>query len=149
MESLNPGWTAFRYVLLCTLLAGCRHAPPSQDSNLHALAAIYSQYLARHGGQYPRNEKDFKTFIGSLSSGLDAGQLDKMFISERDGKPYRIRYSEEKAWPLPNNIIAYEQEGKSDRRVVATDLGGVSELSEEEFRTRMAADTKAAPGGKR
>jgi hypothetical protein len=106
------------------------------QSNLKGLAAYYGQYQAKNRGQLPPNEKAFKDFIAadlSAAGGtITADKIDAMFISNRDDKPFVIRYSTDKSWQFPQ-LIAYEQEGRNGIRHVGYALGGVEAVSEERF----------------
>jgi hypothetical protein len=122
-------------IVLAVVLTGCEDArQQSRGSNLNRLATAYSQYLAHHGGQLPVNEIDLKSFIRSqVSGGIDDAQLATFLVSERDQKPYRIRYRTDKNWHA-TNIVAYEQQGLGGIRLAANSGGSVLEWSDEEFR---------------
>jgi hypothetical protein len=116
-------------------MAGCAESEhEEEESNLRSLAAFYNQYRAQHRGQMPANEKDFKDFIAKSGS----TNVDSLFISNRDGKPYVIKYRGDKSW-VPREIIAYEQEGRDGTREVATVVGGYEKLSEQDFQNQMTA----------
>jgi hypothetical protein len=108
-----------------------------QQTNLRGLAAYYSQYQAKNRGQLPANEKALKEFIAADLSAAgapaSADKIDAIFVSNRDGKPFIIRYGGDKAWQYPD-LMAYEQEGRNGMRHVGYTLGGVEALSEEQFR---------------
>jgi hypothetical protein len=105
-------------------------------TNLRGLAAYYSQYCARNGGQLPSNEKALKEYISADLTATGAPTstetIDAMFVSNRDGKPFVIRYGEDKSWQYPN-LMAYEQEGRNGMRHVGYAMGGVDVLSEEQL----------------
>jgi hypothetical protein len=95
----------------------------------------YNQYRANHRGQLPANENDFKSFIAK-SSGKP--NVDSVLISNRDDKPFVIKYRGDKSWLL-RNLIAYEQEGRNGVRDAADAAGGYQKLSDEEFQKKMNA----------
>ena len=109
------------------------------ESNLRLVAVLYSQYLAAHGGEAPRDAGDFRAFVQSLGPGVlqraGLSGLDELFVSARDGKPFAVKYKSEN-WAF-DGAIAYEQEGAGGTRYVATELGGVSEITEEQFVKRL------------
>ena len=61
--------------------------------------------------------------------------LNELLLSRRDGKPFAIHY-QNVDWKL-NHVIAYEQEGEDGKRCIASDLGAVSELTEEQVTDRL------------
>jgi hypothetical protein len=109
------------------------------ESNLRLVAVLYNQYTAAHAGDAPQDADDFRTFVRSLGPGVleraGLSGVDELLVSVRDGKAFAIKYQSED-WPL-SNAIAYEQEGANGTRFVATELGGVSEISEEQFLSRL------------
>ena len=134
-------------VLLATaaLASGCAESEQvERQSNLQAIAAYYSQFLAHHRGQLPANEEEFKEFIqakGGEALAYKGLSVDELFMSSRDGKPFVVRYRVDKSWPAPD-LVAYEQEGRDGIRHGATSIGGYAVISDEEFRdgtTRPAA----------
>jgi len=100
------------------------------ESNLRLVAVLYSQYLAAHGGETPRDEGDFRAFVHSLGPAVlervGLAGLDELFVSRRNGQPFAVKY-QGGGWAL-DGAIAHEQEGASGTRYVATELGGVSEF---------------------
>jgi hypothetical protein len=141
--SLHQLITCFVLVIFaCSLSSGCSGGKRVEEqSNLRSLAAYYSQYLAQHRGKLPADEKELKSFITADLAGSPpqaAASVDDLFISNRDGKPFVVKYRGNKSWRLPD-IVAYEQEGGDGTRHVATSVGGYEELTEEAFRQKMAA----------
>jgi hypothetical protein len=134
--------------LTCLAATGCSSQKKSLDreqSGLKKLVIFYGQYLSKHRGQPPTNEAEFKKFVQSLlppdakPSGGD--DLDRIFISGRDGKPYVVIYGQPKGPPglAGAPVIAYEQEGKGGKRWVASSLGAIEEVDEARFRKLVPA----------
>jgi hypothetical protein len=129
--------------LFVAAAGGCNERGRGQDvheSNLRLVAVLYSQYSSAHGGEAPRDAYDFRKFVQSLGPevlerGGFAG-LDELLMSGRDGKPFAIKYQSEN-WKL-ENAIAYEQLGVGGTRLVATELGGVSEITDDQFQERLS-----------
>jgi hypothetical protein len=145
--------TGFWGVLVALTLAtaGCRSRQenvPAMESNLRPLALFYGQFVGQHSGKPPANEEEFRTYLDSLSAGeLDAwgvDDVDRLFVSPRDGKPYVVLYGENALqgprWIADSPVIAYEQVGVAGRRLVATALGAVEEVDEAELKDLL-------PGG--
>jgi len=142
-------------VATALLLAGCsrttQKAQAREESHLKKLAVLYMQYAAQHRGQGPASEAEFKSFVRSLPEAqrksLGIEDVDALFISERDGKPYVIVYGVKgAAAPGPGGagaapVIGYEQVGQGGSRYVANSLGALELLDEAAFRQRV-------PGGK-
>jgi hypothetical protein len=142
IEQEKRHWSLIIALLVtCTLADGCSSGsePYNEESNLRALAAYYSQYSAANRGQTPPNEKAFKEYIKAqrTARGLSASDadVDEFFVSNRDGKPFVIRYRSDEAWPH-GELVAYEQEGAGGTRHVATALGGYEEMTEEQFQNK-------------
>jgi hypothetical protein len=129
--------------LFVAAAGGCNERGSGQDmheSNLRLVAVLYSQFSSAHGGEAPRDPDDFRKFVQSLgpevlARGGFAG-LDELLMSRRDGMPFAIKYRSEN-WKL-ENAIAYEQLGVGGTRFVATELGGVSELTNDQFEQRLS-----------
>jgi hypothetical protein len=134
---------AVRVVLVMSafalLVAGCSHVdkPLAKESeHLRPLAVLYGKYIASHMGQPPADEKVFRDFIKTLPANelesYGATNVDAIFTSTRDNKPYVILYNASSANPGEAAVVAYEQEGALGKRYVATSLGEVKlvELAE-------------------
>ena len=76
-------------LVLCLLAAGCgpSTAVEIQSSNLKPLSICYGHYIARHRGQAPPSESEFKAFIKTLEPSLletlGAKDADSIFVSSR------------------------------------------------------------------
>jgi hypothetical protein len=144
--NLSLRLTAFCVVgLACMAATGCgsrKKSLPREQSGLKKLAVIYGRYLSQHRGQPPADEAELKKkkYVQSLSpadlKALGVDDPNRIFISNRDDKPYIILYGQPKGPPGPGGspVIAYEQEGKAGNRWVASSLGAVEELDEARFR---------------
>jgi hypothetical protein len=128
--------------LFVAATVGCNEQVGSRElheSNLRLVAVLYSQYLAAHEGQAPSDADHFRAYIQSLGPGVlqraGLSGLDELFVSPRDGMPFAVKYRN-RNWPL-DGAIAYEQVGADGTRYTAADLGGVTEISEEEFLSRF------------
>ncbi len=133
--------------LVCSVAPwGCgKGNRPSTDilkSNLKPLVALYNQYRGGHQGKAPANEAEFKKFIGALGqerlAPLTGGKdMESLFTSPRDKKPYVIRYGQQAAAPgapAEPSVLAYEQEGVGGKRLVITTLGEIQELDEAQWK---------------
>jgi hypothetical protein len=129
-------------LLFAVVALGCgKHNsnPRSQESNLRTVAVLYSQFISAHNGERPQDENDFRDFVQSLGPGVleRAGfsGMQEVLLSRRDGQPFAVNYKSV-VWKL-NHVIAYEQLGMDGTRCIASDLGAVSEISEQQFQSRL------------
>lgn len=86
--------------------------------------AGYGMYMAAHGMKGPENEEQLKEYL-TTSPGA-AAKFDRMgiptdnildiFVSERDGQPFKIRYGVNGMGDFP---IVFEAEGVDGMRMVA------------------------------
>ncbi len=134
------GWT-----LVGLLAVGCvsrTQSRPQQESMLKPLAIFYGQYTGQHRGQPPAGEAEFKQWLGTLGqaqlAAFNVKDVESLFTSARDGKPYVVLYGDAARANPPAlagaPVIAYEQEGVGGRRFVANSLGAVEEVDEARFK---------------
>lgn len=125
------------------LLLGCGTEAPkreSEASTLKPLMVLYGQFLGRNRGKPPANEAEFKKHVESAGKAtlesFGITDLESLFISSRDHKPYVILYGPISGPPGPGNqpVVAYEAEGIGGRRYVATSVGAVEEVDDTRFR---------------
>jgi hypothetical protein len=111
----------------------------AHESNLRLMAVLYSQYVSAHQGEAPRDADDFRAYVESLGPGVleraGLSGVDELFVSSRDGKRLVVKYKNGN-WPL-HGAIAYEQVGATGTRFVVADLGGVTEIPNAEFVSRL------------
>lgn len=146
MNSVRIDWTILIPVLVLALTAcgGCGSSDPesdlkaavlrANDTNGKRLATLY----VRHNGRFfsgPRDEAAFKKFIAGRPAleleelGVSSGEVDAIFVSERDKHPFYIRYG----LTVPDGAsraLVLETQGLSNKaQVVFVGRGGVRELS--------------------
>jgi hypothetical protein len=129
-------------LLFVAVAFGCgeRNSPPKlHESNLRVVAVLYSQFVSAHAGEIPRDADDFGAFVQSLGPGVleRAGfsGLNDLLLSRRDGKPFFVHYKNVD-WRI-DHVIAYEQDGADGTRCIVSDLGAVSEITEQQFQSRL------------
>jgi len=124
-----------RVWLVACLLAsgfsgGCGERDPSDllaaanDSNVQRVANLYEAFQSRHNWRGPEDEEEFKSFLNGWNPkkltniGVDPNAIDDLFISERDGEPFDIRYG------VPGHImgseaaVVFESTGIDGQRLV-------------------------------
>ena len=138
-------------LVLLGVVAGCgdkgRPNQAQEDSPLKPIALFYGEY--QHRGQPPASEAEFKAFLKDpkiaerLNKDFKITDIDKMFVSPRDNKPFVIYYGtmSKNSGSGGAPVVGYEQQGVNGKRFVASALGGVAELDDAEFR-KMVPDAK-------
>jgi hypothetical protein len=121
--------TALVTAALLTGLTGCsgdevaKEVAAMNKSNIQRLANLYSAFQAYKGGRGPKDEAEFKEFIRVFDAekltmmGVNANDLDGLFKSERDGKPFRIKYNVGGRGSV--DAVIFEQEGQGGTKQVA------------------------------
>lgn len=154
--------------LILAVAAGCGGSKDDMrtegERRLQTLTQMFSRYAATHKGATPADEAALKAFINSIpgpeKDALKIANVDDLFISPRDQKPFKVKYGLKSSGGVPgasgansgappnitvgpggdvpgqgqSPIVAYEQEGQNGRRYVAFVTGEVREVSAEEAR---------------
>ncbi len=141
----------FFYVLFLigsVFWVGCGEARPSADDmlaksnqeNMQRLITIYVRYQLNNGGKGPPSEAEIRKYIAESSPkrleriGVDINAIDDLFISERDSKPFKIRYGVRGNSRGSNEPIIFEAEGvEGKRRVGFTSLKILETEDEQEY----------------
>lgn len=126
---------AFLVASLLLVTLGCGSAESeiasiirsNNDSNGKRLANLYYMHQSMSPRLIgPKNEDEFRKFIQLrrpeqlAEMGVDAGLLDELFVSERDGQPFVVRYGV----AVPGSggghhqAVVFEQQGKGGRIAV-------------------------------
>ena len=112
--------------LLCVFF-GCGDSTKSQimsynDSEIRKLHNCYQLFIQRNQMMGPKSEEEFKAFLKSKGAernlaliDMDASMVDDMFICDRDGEPYVIKYGVNGYGPA----IVFEAKGVDGKRMVA------------------------------
>ena len=127
--------------LLPCLVVGCRRTIDSNaalaeanSTNLQRLANLYVTFQSRNEWRGPADEAKFRTFIAAYNPdklrriGVDPGQVDALFVSERDGQPFKIRYRVPGSSMGSSAPVVFEATGVDGRREV-----GFLNMTHEEF----------------
>ena len=84
------------------------------DTKIKKLAVLYSTFQARNNWTGPADDAEFRTYIDSVSEtrlgrlNITKSEVDGLFQSERDGQPYRIRWSMVGGNGVPPKPILFE-----------------------------------------
>jgi len=106
------------------MLAGCSGDPvASRVAELNStevlqLVNCYTLFQGRNGYKGPRDENEFKSFLQGDTvkhnldfMGIDATKIDDLFISDRDGQPYKIKYGVQGSALGTNEPVIFESQG--------------------------------------
>lgn len=146
---------AFCLAVLSLFALGCQTSPDTKAASNNELKQLGGQYMDffRARGKTPADEKEFKEFITANMTDvkrqlLGITDIEKLFISPRDGKPFVVRYELKMSSGPPTSgegtlingdVIAYESVGSGGFRHVTSSLGQLTELSLEDLR-KVAPD---------
>jgi hypothetical protein len=129
-------------VALCGSAAGCGGTSPpppekvADQQHIVQVVRLWTEYKRDHKNQAPTSGDQLKAWAKKLSadrlSQLSVKDVDTAFVSPRDGQPYGFR-SPAKDNALGQGTIVYEQNGVSGKRMVASNIGSVSEIDDAEF----------------
>jgi hypothetical protein len=144
---------------LCVALVGCSGDETSKQisamntSNIQRLANMYAGHQNSKSGAGPKDEAAFKEFIKvwdptKLSAmNIDPANLDKTFTSERDGKPFKIRYGVGGGRGSVDAVV-FETEGKDGKKQVGYTGGKVEEVDDATYKDLFAGKKSgSAPSG--
>lgn len=146
---------------LCACLAGCggdgarRMIAANNDTNVKRLGTLYGMFHLRNEFRGPRDEAEFRAFIGGQDparlalAGVDPKALDGLFVGERDRLPLRIRYGVNTRVRGPDLPVVFEQSGREGRRQVGFTGGSVRDVESADYEALWhgASDGPAEPPG--
>jgi hypothetical protein len=101
-----------------------RQVAAMNDSRIKQLANLFRFYQATNGWVGPKDESTLRTFVQSAPKknldmmGIDPAAFDQLLVSERDGKPFRVRWGVT-IGPLEEQAVVFEAEGREGKRLVA------------------------------
>lgn len=147
----------------CLALVGCGDDTANQvaamnKSNMQRLCNLYAAHQNMKGGKGPKDEADFKTYIKEFDPdklsmmGINPGKLDELFTSERDGQPFKFRFSVGGGRGSVDAVV-FEQTGKDGKRQVGFTGGTIEDVDEATYKDYLAGKKPAAaaatggPGG--
>ncbi len=132
LRSTMSRWSllALALVAIVTGTVGCsdgdlrRQVAAMNDSRIKQLANLFRFYQATNGWVGPKDEATLRSFVATAPRknlemmGIDPAVFDQLLVSERDGKPYRVRWGVT-IGPLEEQAVVFEAEGREGRRFVA------------------------------
>jgi len=113
-------------------------------SNIQRLANIYSAHQNHKGGRGPTSEAEFKEFIKNFDAeklqmmGIKSDDLPGLFTSERDGKPFKLRYNVGGGRGSVDPVV-FETEGKDGKKQVGYTGGNVQDVDDQTYQQLWAS----------
>lgn len=117
--------------LLAGFVAGCSNSSNPESAlasvngtNLQRLANLYIAYQSENDWRGPADEAEFKEFLRNYNPanlqriGIDPSKIDELFISERDGEPFKIRYGVAGSVMGSSEPVVFEATGDGAHRQV-------------------------------
>jgi hypothetical protein len=74
---------------------------------------------------------------------VDPGKVDELFVSERDGQPFVIKYGQS-GGIMSRLPVVFEKEGKGGKRQVAFTDGQVEEVDDATYQQLLASGKQTA-----
>ncbi len=118
-------------LILTTFMVGCSRSrtPESalaqaNESNMQRLANLYLRYQSEHGWKGPENEQQFRDYIANsvpdfIKERIGIANIDELFVNERDGQPFKIRFEIQGSAKGCSEPAIFEQTGSGGKRMVA------------------------------
>jgi hypothetical protein len=111
------------------------------DSSMKRTVNLYSAYQLANGWQGPKDEAVLRRFVidGGLPNknlqymGIDPNKLDGLFISDRDKKPFKIRWGVMGGRGVIDAIV-FEDEGVNGKKLVAFNGATVEEEDDARYK---------------
>lgn len=142
--------------LVVGFLAGCGTGSDAESAiaavnrkNIQRLANLYFAYQMKHDWHGPPDEQVFKEFLRGYNRdkltriGVDPDAIDKLFISERDGQPFKIRFGVRGSAMGSTEPVIFEAEGRGGQRMVGFLNMVQREVDEAEYDDLWAGRTPA------
>ena len=117
------------------------------SNNAKRLANLYSMYQISHNFEGPDDEAELKEYIQSLGpsrlkkGGMDINKIDELFVSERDGQPFKIRWGLDTRVRGPSQPVVFEAEGAEGKRRVGFTNSAMQEVDSAEYDRLWTVDT--------
>jgi hypothetical protein len=132
--------TAGVVAVLAAGLVGCTDETATQiaamnTSNIQRVSNLYAGFQNMKNPQGPKDEADFKGFVKAYAPdklqamGIDPSNPEAVFVSERDGQPFKVRY---KVGGGRGSVapVVFETVGKDGKKQVGFTGGKVEEVDD-------------------
>lgn len=140
---------------------GCGGADPTSrltelnETNLQRVTNLYLAYQAKNNFLGPRDEQALQSFVRSVPAnkleriGIDPSGIDGLFISDRDGQPFKIRYGVQGNMMGSQEPVVFEAEGQNGKRLVGFLDMTQREVDAAEYEQLWANGAGTPAGGQR
>ena len=131
--------------VLLMLTAGCGDSNSVESAissvnqnNMQRLINLYVRYQTQHRWQGPPSEDAFRDYIAQVQPvmlermGVDPGNLDQLFVSERDNQPFQIRYGIPGSARGSNEAVIFEASGDQGKRQVGFTSSVIEEVADDQ-----------------
>jgi hypothetical protein len=121
------------------------------ETNLQRLANLYFTYQSKHEWRGPADEAQFKSFLRGYNPrklariGIEPNAIDELFICERDGEPFKIRYGVVGSAMGCTKPVIFESTGDGERRLVGFLNMQQREVDESEYNSLWSATAFQTP----
>lgn len=119
-------------------------------SNIQRLSNFYASFQNGRTGQGPKSEAELKQFLLTQAPetfqlmGIDPNNKDSIWVSERDHKPFKVRYGVDSPFGAVAAIV-FEQEGVGGKRQVGFNNSKVEETDEARYKELWEGHGGAKP----
>lgn len=132
----------------CCLLVGCggtyqgggKTELAADERHILKLSTLWMDYKGTHKGKAPESAEELKKYAKTLKpeklKQIGIEDVDKAFISPRDNQPYKLAKVSTEHGGM-TRVLVYEQTGVGGVRKVASSMGNISEMSDEELRQHL------------
>jgi len=121
-------------------------------SNIQRLGNMYAAFQNFKSGRGPNDEAELRTFIKDFDPKklsmmkIDPNNMDALFTSERDGKPFKIRFQVGGGRGSVDPVI-FEQEGKEGKKQVGYTGGKVDAVDDTDYAQLWSGAAGPPQGG--
>ncbi|MEL7498469.1 MAG: hypothetical protein AAFN77_12730 [Planctomycetota bacterium] len=129
---------------LTLTLAGCtggsspeQSIADSNQTNCHRLVNLYVRFQTQHRWNGPKDEAEFKAYINEQEPvilsrmGVDASDVESLFVSEVDNAPFVIRYRVRGSARGSNEAVVFEKDGSGGVYRVGFTSSKVEEIEDQ------------------
>ncbi len=138
------------------VVAGCSSDNTAQlvgdmnKSNIQRLGNLYAAHQNYQNGRGPKTEAEFKEFIKNFDAnklkmmGINSDDVESVFVSEKDGQVFKIRYNIGGGRGSKDPVI-FETQGVNGMKQVAFTGGAVEDVDDSRYKQLWEGKTGSEP----